>query len=295
MYYNNSTVIFLDGEYVNAADQHISLYSQTVQYGIGVFEGIRSYDTADGVRIFKGKKHFERLKFSAEKMGMQVDYSVEELVRSAYKLLEKNNLHDAYIRPIVYMGDNMSLIPNDKVHVAIVAWKWGNYLGDHLLNVCLSSFERPNPKSCFVEAKVCGHYTNSILATSEAKRKGFDEALQLDMNGFVAEGPGANFFFEKDGLLITAPHGHILPGITRSTVFELAKELDIEIQERSFKPEELFSADAAFFCGTATEITGIQKIENYEFPLKWEDSVSNLIQRAYKRRVTSNEHKDLYI
>lgn len=294
MYFNKSTLIYFDGEFINAGEQNISIYSQTVQYGIGVFEGIRSYNTNDGVRIFKGKKHFERLLFSAEKMGMKVNFSIDELIRSSYMLLEKNNLQDAYIRPIIFMGDSMSLIPNDEVHIAIVAWKWGNYLGEHLLNVCISSFERPNPKSCFVEAKVCGHYTNSILATSEAKRKGYDEALQLDMNGNVAEGPGANFFFEKDGVLITSPIGHILPGITRSTVFELAKELDIEIQERLFKPEELFSADTAFFCGTATEITGIKKIENYDFPLKWEDSVSNLIQRAYKRKVTSNE-QDLFI
>ena len=133
------------------------------------------------------------------------------------------------------------------------------------------------------------------MATSEAKAKGYDEALLTDMNGFVAEGPGANFFMEKDGVLITAPKGHILPGITRETVFEIAKELNIEVVEKLFKPEEVYEADAAFFCGTATEITGIKSFNDTDFSMKWEESVSHLIQRAYKRKVSSNEHVDLYI
>jgi branched-chain amino acid aminotransferase len=135
-----------------------------------------------------------------------------------------------------------------------MAWEWGKYLGDSMLKVMLSSYQRPNPKACHVQAKVVGHYTNSILATTEAKQKGFDEALLTDINGFIAEGPGANFFYEKDGKLFTAPLGNILSGITRATVFEIARELDVEVEERFFKPEEIYTADAAFFCGTVKSI-----------------------------------------
>ena len=295
MYFNKSTIVFLDGEFVKANSVKTGLYSQTMHYGNGVFEGIRSYNTSDGVQIFKAKEHFDRLHYSAGKMHIKLDISSEEMEHAAYKVLEKNNLTDAYIRPLVYLGENMSLTPTDVVHVAIVAWKWGNLFGDEMLNVMISSYQRPNPKSCHMEAKVVGHYTNSILATTEAKQNGFDEALLTDMNGFIAEGPGANFFLEKNGKFITCPLGNILAGITRATVFELAKDLGFEVEERFFTPEEIFTADAAFFCGTAAEIAGIKSINDYTFPLSWEDSNSQLIQRAYKRRVLGSSQEELYI
>lgn len=295
MYYSENTIIYLNGEFVKAKDANVGLYNQTMHYGNGVFEGIRSYKTEDGVRIFKAKEHYDRLHFSAKTMGINLKLSSEELEKITYDLLAKNNLEDAYIRPLVFMGDNMSLQTNDDVHVVIMVWEWGKYLGDKMLNVMLSSFERPNPKACFVEAKVVGHYTNSILATNEAKSKGFDEALLCDANGKVAEGPGANFFMEKDGVLITAPLGNILAGITRATVLELAKELGIEVQERFFTPEEVKSADAAFFCGTAAEIIGIAKLDDYSFPQNWEETNSALIQKKYKRRVAFNEYQNMYL
>jgi len=295
MYFNKSTIVYLDGEFVKANSVKAGLYSQTMHYGNGVFEGIRSYSTYDGVKIFKAKEHFDRLHYSAQKMHIKLNISSQEMENAAYKVLEKNNLTDAYIRPLVYLGENMSLTPTDVVHVAIVAWKWGNLFGDEMLNVMISSYQRPNPKSCHMEAKVVGHYTNSILATTEAKQNGFDEALLTDMNGFIAEGPGANFFLEKDGKFITCPLGNILAGITRATVFELAKELGFEVEERFFKPDEIFTADAAFFCGTAAEIAGIKRINDYVFPLSWENSNSQLIQRAYKRRVLGSSQEELYI
>jgi len=295
MYFNENSVVFLDGAFVKPNTANVGLYNQTMHYGNGVFEGIRAYDTEDGVRIFKAKEHYDRLQYSAKVMGIKLPYTSEELEQITYKLLERNGLKDAYIRPLVYMGDNMTLLTNDDVHVVIMVWEWGKYLGDNMLKVMLSSYQRPNPKACHVEAKVVGHYTNSILATNEAKQKGFDEALLTDMNGFVAEGPGANFFIEKNGVLVTAPLGNILAGITRATVLELAEELEIKVQKRLFRPEEIYEADAAFFCGTAAEVVGIKQFNDHLFSMDWEDTNSSLIQRKYKRRVAHNEYQNVYL
>ena len=295
MYFNENSVVFLDGAFVKANAANVGLYNQTMHYGNGVFEGIRAYDTEDGVRIFKAKEHYDRLQYSAKVMGIKLPYTSEELEQITYRLLERNGLKDAYIRPLVYMGDNMTLLTNDDVHVVIMVWEWGKYLGDNMLKVMLSSYQRPNPKACHVEAKVVGHYTNSILATNEAKQKGFDEALLTDMNGFVAEGPGANFFIEKNGELVTAPLGNILAGITRSTVLELADELEIKVEKRLFTPEEIYEADAAFFCGTAAEVVGIKQFNDHLFSMDWEDTNSSLIQRKYKRRVAHNEYQNVFL
>ena len=290
MYFNNDTIIFLDGQYVKAADAGVNLYNQTMHYGNGVFEGIRSYETEQGTKIFKAKEHYDRLHYSAEKMHIKLNYTVEELEQISYEVLKRNNLTDAYLRPLVYLGPNMSLQPVEEVHVVIMAWEWGKYLGDKMLRLGLSSFQRPNPKSCHVEAKVVGHYTNSILATTEAKHNGYDEALLTDMNGYIAEGPGANFFMEKDGKLFTAPLGNILAGITRATVIELAQKLNIPIEEKFFTPEDIKTADAAFFCGTAAEVIGIESPDDYTFPLNWKDSKGAIIQRNYMNLVL---HKEL--
>lgn len=292
MYYNKDTNIFLDGKWLKASEATTDLYAQTLHYGNGVFEGIRSYKTEDGAHIFKAKEHYERLKYSAEVMHINLGYTPEELTALSYELLERNNLKNAYIRPLVYLGANMSLQPTDKVHLMLCAWEWGRFLGDKPLNLMTSSYQRPNPKSTHIQAKVVGHYTNSILATTEAKRNGFDEALLLDMNGKVAEGPGANFFYEKDEVLYTCPLGNILSGITRKTVFELAKELGIELVEKFFTPADVYEADAAFFTGTAAEVAGIASLDGHEFRLKWEDSLGYDLARAYQCKVTQREYKN---
>ncbi len=291
MYYNDETIIYLDGEWLKAKETSTSLYSQTLHYGSGVFEGIRSYKTEDGAKVFKAKEHYERLLYSAEKMHIQLQYSVEELTALTYQLLEKNNLENAYIRPLVYLGENMALQPTDEVHVMLSAWEWGKYLGDSQLRLMTSSFQRPNPKSCFVEAKVTGHYTNSILATTEAKQKGFDEALLLDMHENVAEGPGANFFYEKEGKLFTAPVGNILNGVTRQTIFELADELGFELEEKFFTPEEVYDADGAFFTGTAAEVAGVESLDGHKFNFSWEDTMGFDLANAYQNRVRKKEYK----
>jgi len=292
MYYNENTQIFLDGKWLKASEATTDLYAQTLHYGNGVFEGIRSYKTEDGVQIFKAKEHYKRLKYSAEVMHINLGYSVEELTKLSYELLERNNLENAYIRPLVYLGANMSLQPTDKVHVMLCAWEWGRYLGDKQLNLMTSSYQRPNPKATHIQAKVVGHYTNSILATTEAKQKGFDEALLLDMNGYVAEGPGANFFYEKDEVLYTSPLGNILSGITRETILELASELGFKVVEKFFTPEDVYEADAAFFTGTAAEVAGIASLDGHKFRLKWENSLGYDLAGAYQCKVTQREHKN---
>jgi branched-chain amino acid aminotransferase len=260
MYYNDNTILYLDGKFVKAKDATTDLFSQTLHYGYGTFEGIRAYQTVNGVKIFKAKEHYERLIKSCELVGIPFHHSPEELTQLSYSLLSKNKLKNAYLRPLVFCAPNMSLCAPKGVSFMITAWEWGKYLGDQLLRVCISSYQRPNPKSVKVEAKVCGYYVNSILATSEAKQRGYDEALMLDMNGCVAEGPGANFFFEKEGVLYTPPLGNILPGITRQTVLEICDELDLPVKEKLFRPEEVFEADSAFFCGTAIHSTSPGRI-----------------------------------
>ncbi len=246
MYYNDDTIIYFNGQFVKAVDARSNVYDQSLHYGYAAFEGLRSYVTDNGIRIFKAEAHYDRLKYSCESIGMPYPFSNDELIALSYEVLERNGLGDAYLRPLVSCSPNMSLTKGKDSQVMITAWKWNAYLGDKLLNLCTSSYRRISPASFKVEAKISGHYVNSILAAQEAKDKGFDEALLLDADGFVAEGPGANIFIEKDGKLFTPQKGSILPGITRATVIEIGEALDIEVIEKRISPHELLHADSAF-------------------------------------------------
>ncbi|TAH11593.1 MAG: branched-chain amino acid transaminase [Sphingobacteriia bacterium] len=282
MYYNNETIIFHNGQFVKAADAKMDLYSQSLHYGYSVFEGIRSYQTASGeTKIFKPIEHFERLKVSAQSINLPYTYHTQDLIDATYEVLRKNNFQNAYIRPVVYAPANMSFAVNTESYLFIEAWEMAPFLGDKLLRVMTSSFQRPNPKAFKIHAKAAGHYVNSIMASQEAKAKGFDEALLLDMNDHIAEGPGANIFFEKDGALYTPELGHILPGITRATVFEICEQLHIQVTEGTYTIQQLKEADAAFFCGTAAEIIGWESIDTTVFPKQWQNSVGAKIQKAY--------------
>ncbi|WBV52724.1 branched-chain amino acid transaminase [Chryseobacterium gambrini] len=293
MYYNDDSVLFFDGEYVKAKEAKTDLYGQSLHYGYAVFEGIKSYKTANGTKIFKAEEHYERLRKSAEAMHMPFHYSTEEMVESTYKLLEINNLSNAYIRPLVICSPNMSLSKGQKSYLVIEAWNWDNGYLANKLRIMTSSFQRPNPKAFKIEAKVSGHYVNSILACQEAKDKGFDEALVLDEKGNVAESSGANVFYEKDGKLFTPAKGNILPGITRATVFEICNQLGISYQEKLFTPQEMQGADAAFFCGTAAEIVALESLDNIPFRIDWEDSLSAKIQQAYRHLVVEENYSYL--
>lgn len=289
MYYNNETLIYLNGKFVKASETSTDLYSQTLHYGYGVFEGIRAYATENGTSVFKSKQHYQRLKNSAELISIPFNFDVDHLVEATYELLERNKLSDAYVRPLVFCDPNMSLSRPNNVSIMICAWEWGAYLGDKQLRLKVSFYCRPHPKSVKIEAKVCGHYVNSILATNEAKDHGFDEALLLDSDGFIAEGPGANLFFEKDGVLFTPQLGNILPGITRATVLEMAANFGIEVNQGQFQLDKLQSADSAFYCGTAAEIIGIESVDDYKFPLDWNDSIGKKLQSDYSELVRKSE------
>lgn len=291
MYYNKESVIFYDGEFIKAKDATSNPYSQSLHYGNGVFEGIRAYKTNEGTKVFKSEEHYKRLKYGAEVMSIEFNYTEEELTRLTYELLEKNNLQDAYIRPLIVAGENMGVFSAKDSQLIIQCWEWGKLMGNKLLRVKTSKFQRPNPKSCFVEAKVTGHYTNSILASNEVKAAGYDEALLLDMNNNVAECSGANIFMEKDGKLYTPPKGHIMAGITRSTVIDLCKENGIPLEEKHVTLEELKNMDASFFTGTAAEVVGLESLDEYQFPLAWEKSHGYQLMKLYKNEVLGLRNK----
>lgn len=288
-YYNENTVLFLNGAFVKAADAKMDFYSQSLHYGYSVFEGIRSYKTEDGTtKIFKATEHFDRFKVSAEAINLPYTYNTQDLIAQTYKLLALNNLGDAYIRPVVYAPANMSFTQNTESFIFIQAWEMGPFLGDKRIRVMTSSFQRPNPKGFKIHAKAAGHYVNSIMASQEAKAAGYDEALLLDMHDHVAEAPGANVFFEKDGTLYTPSLGNILPGITRATVLELCATHAIPVVETSFGIDAIKGADAAFFCGTAAEVIGLESIDDVPFTKNWDDTASKKIQSAYQKLVRTN-------
>ncbi|HEY4109391.1 aminotransferase class IV [Puia sp.] len=294
-YYNENTVLWLDGSIQKAAETKTDLYGQSLHYGYSVFEGIRSYRTAAGkTKIFKAVEHFDRLQRSAAALNMPYRYTTAELIAASYNILERNNLQDAYIRPVVYGPANMSFNPNTESFTVIETWEMAPFLGEKLLRVMTSSFQRPNPKGFKIEAKAAGHYVNSIMASHEAKGKGFDEALLTDMNDHIAEGPGANMFFEKNGKLYTPATGNILPGITRATVLELCAELNIPVEQGQYTLADLKKADAAFFCGTAAEVIGWNSIDDYTFPQPWRETNSRKIQQTYKDKVIEDAGNALH-
>lgn len=293
MYYNNDTIIYFNGQFVKAAEAKTDLYSQSLHYGYAVFEGIRSYPVNGGTRMFRGKEHYDRLRRSAQLMKMPFHYTTQQLETLTYEVLRRNGFNDAYIRPIVLCSPNMSLSKGRECYLAIECWEWTNGYMSNQMHVMTSSYRRPNADAFHVEAKVSGHYVNSILACQEAKDNGFDEALVLDCNGYVAESSGANIFYEKDGVLYTAPKGNILPGITRATVLELCSELNIPVEERFFTPDAMRGADAGFFCGTAAEVVALSSLDKVPFSKKWEDTCSYVIQQAYKCKVMEQPYRQL--
>ena len=256
--------IWFNGKLVPWASAKIHVLSHSLHYGTGAFEGIRMYNTPEGPAIFHLKRHMERLIFSAKSLGMKLPYTLPELMQAAVDTVSKNKLKSCYIRPIAYFGfGEVRVLPtNCPVEVAIAAWPWGAYLGDEPARITVVKTLRIHPQTLRVNAKVSGHYVNSMLAGREATDRGFTEALQLDYEGNIAEGPGENFFIVKGKTLTTPALGSILPGITRESVMTLARDLGYKVVERTLTIKDALSADECFFTGTAAEVTAIASIDN---------------------------------
>lgn len=261
--------IWLDGDFIPWDQAQVHILTHTLHYGLGVFEGIRAYHCADGrTAIFRLTEHIQRLFDSAHILQMAIPYSPEEICEVCRELLRRNGQREAYLRPLVFLGEGvMGLNPQGSpVRVAVVSWVWGAYLGEEGLKngirVKTSSFTRHHVNVMMTKAKAVGNYVNSILAKREAIQAGYDEALLLDTEGYLAEGTGENIFLVKHGVLKTPPLGAILPGITRASVLSLAADLGIPAQEVRFTRDEFYLADEAFLTGTAAEITPVREADH---------------------------------
>ncbi len=256
--------IWMDGKLVLWQDAKIHVLTHTLHYGMGVFEGIRFYNTDKGPAIFRLKEHVKRLMDGTKVAFMKVPFTEHEITDAIIQTVRENGISEGYIRPIIYYGyGKMGLDPHGApVNAAIAVWPWGAYLGEEAVRVKTSRFIRLHPQSTYSETKICGHYVNSIFASCEAKELGYHEALLLDYLGNIAEGPGENLFIFKDGKLSTPKLGNILQGITRRSIIEMAKNERIEVRETDLILEDVYSADEAFFTGTAAEVTAIASLDD---------------------------------
>ncbi len=260
--------IWKDGEFVRWQDARVHLLSTAVQFGTSIFEGIRCYDTPDGPAVFRLHDHIRRLQDSCRVYRMLPEYSAETLVEACLATVTRNGLRSCYIRPMILRGYGAPglLALESPVESWIAAWNWGFYLGPDALDagvdVCVSSWNRAAPNTFPVAAKAAGHYVNAQLIKMEAHANGYAEGIALGPDGLVSEGSGQNLFLVRDGLLVTPQvDGTSLPGITRHTVLELARELGIPVREQSVPREALYCADELFFAGTATEIAAIRSVD----------------------------------
>ena len=260
--------IWMDGTFCDWKDAKIHILTHTLHYGTGVFEGVRAYETESGPAIFRLKDHTDRLFNSANLVGMQIPFEKNIIMQAQCEAVSQNNLKNAYIRPLCFYGsEGMGLrADNLKVHCAIAAWDWGPYLGaEQIINgirVKVSPFPKRNPEAMIYKAKATGNYINSMLALKDALSHGYDEALILGTDNSVNEGSGENFFLVKDNKLVTPKLVTVLDGITRKTIIQLAKDLDIETIERNISVDEVYECDEAFFTGTAAEVTPIIEVDD---------------------------------
>ena len=261
-------LIWFDGEMVPWREAQVHVLTHTLHYGMGVFEGVRAYHADQGTAIFRLKEHTRRLFDSARIMSMKCPFDAETLNAAQIAAVKENGLDSAYIRPMMFYGsEGMGLrADNLKVHVIVAAWEWGAYLGaenmEKGIRIKTSSFTRHHVNISMCKAKANGHYINSMLALQEAVQDGYDEALLLDVEGFVAEGSGENIFVIRDGVIYTPELTSALNGITRNTLFQLAADLGYEIVEKRITRDEGYIAVEAFFTGTAAEVTPIRELDN---------------------------------
>lgn len=293
-------VIWMDGELIPWREATVHVLTHTLHYGLGVFEGLRAYNTDKGTAIFRLQDHTDRLYRSARIVGMTIPFEKDTLNEVQQEIVVKNGLKSAYIRPVVYYGaEGLGLHANNlSVHVAIASWEWGAYLGAESLErgirVRTSSYTRHHVNAAMTKAKANGQYINSILALQEALSCGYDEALLLDTEGYVAEGSGENFFMVSRGTIYTPELTSALAGITRDTILVLAEELEIPVREKRITRDEVYTADEAFFTGTAAEVTPIREFDDRVIGEGKRGPITEVLQKTYFDQVQGrrNAHAD---
>jgi branched-chain amino acid aminotransferase len=259
--------IWMDGTLVPWDEAQVHVLTHTLHYGLGVFEGIRCYEGRDGrSAIFRLREHVDRLFGSAHVLDLAMPWTREQLVEACCDTVRANRLRECYLRPIAFLGEGeMGLAARPATRVAVAAWPWGAYLGDeglrHGVRLKTSSFQRFHPNTMLTKAKAVGHYVNSILAAQEARGAGYDEALLLDVDGYVSEASGENIFIVAQGVVKTTPLPTVLGGITRDAVLRLLADLGIPTREERFTRDEIYLADEAFFTGTAVEVTPVRELD----------------------------------
>jgi branched-chain amino acid aminotransferase len=261
--------IWMDGKLIPWEEANVHILTHSLHYGLAVFEGIRCYLCTDGKSaVFRLREHVDRLFDSAQIGDIKIPYSKREISEACKETLRVNQLREGYIRPIVFIGEGvMGVYPGENpIQVAIITWSWGVYLGEGALEkgirVKVSSYTRHHVNVMMTKAKICGNYVNSVLAKREVTKMGYDEALMLDTEGYVSEASGENIFMVKNGVLKTTPLTSILPGITRDSVIQIAKAKKIALLEERFTRDELYTAQEAFFTGTAAELTPIREVDD---------------------------------
>lgn len=280
--------IWLDGKLIDWDAANVHILTHTLHYGLGVFEGIRCYKTAnDRSAIFRLGDHIHRLFDSAHICFMKIPFTEDDISQAAIETLTANGMREGYIRPLAFIGDGaMGLHPqNNPVRVAIITWPWGAYLGEEGLakgiRVKISSITRHHVNVSMTKAKVCGNYVNSILAKLEVTRAGYDEAIMLDTEGYVSEGSGENIFIVTHDLIKTTPLTSVLAGITRDSVVKIARELGYVVGEERFSRDEVYTSDEAFLTGTAAEITPIREIDDRPIGKVQPGPITKRIQDAF--------------
>lgn len=280
--------IWMDGHWIEWRDAKVHVLTHTLHYGFGVFEGIRCYATESGPAVFRLAEHVDRLFRSAHILAMKVPFTNQEVSAACVEVIRANQLRSGYIRPIIFYGaEGMGLNPAAcRVRAAVAAWEWGAYLGEdgmeNGIRIKTSSYTRHHPNVTMTRAKAVGNYPNSVLAKMEALASGFDEALLLDTEGYVAEGSGENIFIlHRNGTLLTPPLDSALDGITRDTVIQLAEEMQIPVKEQRFPRDEVLIAEEAFFTGTAAEITPIRELDGRQIGCGRAGPITKQIQQRF--------------
>lgn len=289
--------IWLNNKFIESNRKNSPFLSHALHYGTAVFEGIRAYKTNKGPAVFRLDDHVNRLFYSAKIFGMKIPFNKNQIFKGIIKTVKKNNLDECYIRPLAYYSDGgLGFdVSKQKVDVGIAAWKWEAMLGEEKvrngMSIKISKYKRPSSEFMPVTAKVSGNYANSVMAKMDAVNNGYDDSIMLDKFGNVAECSAENFFMIQNKTLITPTTKNCLNGITRKTIFQIAKDNNYNIKETTISPEELFLADEAFACGTAAEIVPITTINKKIIGDKKPGKITRHIQEEYKKIITGKNKK----